>query len=214
MGSTFCAFHDTLPDLARRNTLLREDLSFECDHFCHTSLCLSFTALWLQQSQSILVQETWQPKDIDFTCYKTLPTKSITCLHVGPMSLEWPVALPAGSDPYSPSPSHEDPRGEHPGDALPVSPHSRWRRDALQPPQVQQCSVDWNTCVNFPSGGLRSVTWNTGGLLGSVTSSQNCREHKHNCFRRLIENSNIIFLQEVHGKNEFLQTIQVCAPRF
>ena len=34
--------------------------------------------------------------------------------------------------------SHEDPNGDHPGDALPASPHLRWRRDALQPPHVQQ----------------------------------------------------------------------------
>ena len=77
-----------------------EVLPYECDHSCHTSLCLFFTALRLQRSQSMLVQETWQLKDIDFTSYKTLLTKSITCLPVGPMSLEWLVALPAGSDQY------------------------------------------------------------------------------------------------------------------
>ena len=33
-------------------------------------------------------------------------------------------------------------------------------------------------------------------------------------FRRLNENNNVICLQEVHGKDEFLQAIQVWAPRF
>ena len=88
-----------------------------------TLSCLFFTALWLRQSQSILTQ-VQQTNDIDLTCYKTLPTKSVTCLQVGPLSLEWPVAPPAGSDQSSLSPSHEDPNDEHPDDALPAPPHS------------------------------------------------------------------------------------------
>ena len=71
-----------------------------------------------------LVQEIQPAKDIDLTCYKTLPTKAITRLQMGAMSLEWPVAQLAGSDQYSPSSSHEVPNGEHPGDALSASPHS------------------------------------------------------------------------------------------
>ena len=58
---------------------------------------------------------------IDFTCYTTLPTKATTCLHVGPMSLEWLVALPAESDQSSPSSSHEDSNDEHREGALPDS---------------------------------------------------------------------------------------------
>ena len=54
------------------------------------------------------------------------------------MSLEWPIALPAESDQSSLSPSHEDPNDGHPEDTLPALPQLRWRRDALQPPQVQQ----------------------------------------------------------------------------
>ena len=96
------------------------------------------------------------------------------------MSLEWPVALLAGSDQSSPSSSHVDPNDEHPEGALPIPPHLRWRRDAL-----------------------------TGGVIGSLTSSQLSREQKHNYFRRLKENNIIICLQEVHGKDEFLQAIQV-----
>ena len=33
-------------------------------------------------------------------------------------------------------------------------------------------------------------------------------------FKKLLENNNIICLQEVQGKDEFLQAIQVLAPRF
>ena len=72
-----------------------------------------------------------------------------------------------------------------------------------------------NTCVHIPDGGLRCVTWNTRGLIGSLTScSQLSREQKKIYFRRLIENNNIICLQDVHGKDEFLQAIQILAPRF
>ena len=66
----------------------------------------------------------------------------------------------------------------------------------------------------LPDGGLRCVTWNTRGLIGSVSTSQISKELKLGCFKRLIENNNVICLQEVHGKDEFLQAIQVWAPRF
>ena len=85
-----------------------------------------------------MVQEIQLAKDIDLTCYKRLPTKVVTCLQVVLMSLECPVALPAGSDQTGLSPSHEDLQDEHPGDAFPAPPHLRWRRDALQPPQLQR----------------------------------------------------------------------------
>ena len=154
-----------------------------------------------------------QTDDIDVTCYKTLPTKSVTCSQVGPMSLEWPVALPAGPDQSCLPSSHEDPNDEHPEGALPSLPHLRWRRDARQPPQSPRGSLDRNTCVHIPAG-LRCVTWHTRGLVGSLTSSQLSSEQTHNYFRRRIENNNIICLQEVHGKDELLQAIQMLAPRF
>ena len=64
----------------------RADLLYECGRPCDALSCLSFTALWLQQSQSILMQEVQQINGVDLTCYKTLPTKSVTGLQVGPMS--------------------------------------------------------------------------------------------------------------------------------
>ena len=124
------------------------------------------------------------------------------------MSLEWPVAPPAGSDQSSVSPSHEDPYGGHPEDALPTHPHLRWRRDALLPPQIQRGSLDRHSCVHVPDGGLRCVTWSTRGLIGFPTSTQLSREQKHHYFSRLIENNNIVCLQEVHGKDEIL----LCEP--
>ena len=142
----------------------RKDSLCECGRPHDTLSCLSFTALWLRQGRSVLTQ-VQQTNDIDLTCYKTMPTKSVTCLQVGPMSLVW-------LDQSSLSPSHEDANDEHPEDALPAPPHSCWRRDALQPPQIQRGSPNRKTCVHVPDNGLRCVTWNARGLIGSPTSSQ------------------------------------------
>ena len=40
------------------------------------------------------------------------------------------------------------------------------------------------------------------------------REFKLKYLRKLLDNNNILCLQEVHGKDEYLQAIQVLAPRF
>ena len=99
----------------------REDPLYECGRPRDTLSCLFFTALRLHQSQSILTQ-VQQSNDIELTCYKTLPTKSVTCLQVGPVSLVRPVALSAESDQSSLSPSDEGPNDEHPDCALQL-PH-------------------------------------------------------------------------------------------
>ena len=106
------------------------------------------------------------------------PIRIVAVDSARPMSLEWPTCLLAGSDQSNPSSSHEDLLDEQRGDALPAPPHLRWRSDALQAPQIPQGGADWNTCVHIPFGGLRCVTWNTRGLIGSVSSSQISRELK------------------------------------
>ena len=56
----------------------------------HATLYLAFSFLpygfWC--NYSILVQETQSAKDIDLTCFKMFPFAAVTCLHVGPMSLD------------------------------------------------------------------------------------------------------------------------------
>ena len=52
------------------------------------------------------------------------------------------------------------------------------------------------------------------GFVGSVFSRQRNRESKLNYLQKLLDHNNIICLQEVLGKDEFLQAIQVLAPRF
>ena len=191
----------------------REDPLSECSRPCDNLSCLLFTALWLQQSQSLLVQEIQPAKDIDLTCYKTLPIKYITCLQVGPMFLEWPVDPIARFDQSSPSLSSEGSIVDQQRGDFPASTRSRWRRDALHSPQLQHGTVGRDTRGHFPDEGLRCISWNTGGLVGSVFFSQKNRELKLKYFRRLLDNNNIICLQEGHGKDVFLQAIQVLAPR-
>ena len=45
-------------------------------------------------------------------------------------------------------------------------------------------------------------------------SSQKNREFKLKYLRKLFDNNNILCFQEVHGKDEYLQAIQVLVPRF
>ena len=138
----------------------REDPLYECGRPCDTMSSLFFSALLLQRNQSVLVQEIQPAKDIDLTCINTLPTKAIKCSPMGHIFFEWPAALPPDSNEH------------HPENSLPALPHSRWRRDVLQPPQVQHDTAGRDTCGHFPGGRLRSVTWSIWGLVGSVLSSQ------------------------------------------
>ena len=78
------------------------------------------------------------------------------------------------------------------------------------------CNVPkgWDGCGPFLSEGMRCTTWHTRGLVGSVFSRQRNREFKLKYLKRLFDANNLLCLQEVHGKDEYLQGIQVLAPRF
>ena len=54
----------------------------------------------------------------------------------------------------------------------------------------------------------------TRGLVGSVFSKLKNREFKLKYLKNLFDTNNILCLQEVHRKDEYLQAIQVLAPRF
>ena len=72
----------------------------------------------------------------------------------------------------------------------------------------------WDGCGPLLSEGMRCITWKTRGLDGSVFSKQKKREFKLKYFKRLSDANNILCLQEVRGKDEYLQAFQVLAPRF
>ena len=96
-----------------------------------------FTALWLRCNQSRLVQETQSVKDIDLICFKTFPIKAVSCLQVGPMSLDWLVDPFARFDHSRLSLFLEVPSGEQQQGAFPASTRCHWRHDALQAqPQI------------------------------------------------------------------------------
>ena len=203
-GSTICALFGSLPDLTGCSTLLQERspvrMRSPTRHFI-----VPFPHCPMVSAKSTNIDAGTANHRYRFDLLQDVADQVRHMLTSG---------TPAGSDQSCLSSSHEDPNDEHPEDALPTLPHLRWRRDALQPPQIQRGSPDRNTCVHIPDGGLRCVTWSTRGLIGSLVSSQLSTEQKHGYLRRLIENNNIICLQEVHGKDEFLQAIQVLAPRF
>ena len=53
----------------------------------------------------------------------------------------------------SPPPPQDNFNNELQQSALSTTPHSRWKQDALQPPQVQHDTADRDTCDHFPDGG-------------------------------------------------------------
>ena len=131
------------------------------------------------------------------------------------MSLDWPVHPFGRSDSSGPLLPPDAPSDGLQRVALPASERSRWREGALQAqPQILQRTTGWDGCGPFLSEGLRCITWNTRGLVGSVFSRQRNREFKLNYLKKLLDHNNIICLQEVHGKDEFLEAIQVLGPRF
>ena len=151
---------------------------------CDTLSCFFFSALWLQRSQFILVQEIQSTKDINLTCFKTFPINATLCLQSGPISLDWPVDPFAEFDQSRPSFSPEDPvvvqqRGDIPGFT-----HSLSSQDALPPPpQVLQSTAVWNGCGHFLDGRLRFITWNTRGLIGSFFPSRRTENSNSNISR-------------------------------
>ena len=159
----------------------REDSLDECGRPCDPPSCLLFSALWLRCSQSFLVQETWSAKDLDLTCSATFLFRDATCLQVGPLTLDWPINPSVRSDFSRSLLPLEIPSGEQQLRAFPASIRSRWRQDALQAqPQILQSTTEWDGCGPFLSEGLKCITWNTRGLVGSVSPDKGTENSNSN----------------------------------
>ena len=158
----------------------------QCSCPYDTLSCYFHTVLWLGKCQSILTQ-TQHSSESDMASYRIFHVDSLTCSEVGPMSLEWQLAPQGGLVQSHHSMPQEDANGERPENAHVALPHLRWRRDALQPPEVQRDRLNGDTCAHIPDGGLRCVTWNTRGLIGSPASPQLSREKKHIYLTRLCQ---------------------------
>ena len=139
----------------------------ECDRTCEALSCLFFSALWLQNNYSIMVQENQSVKDPDLAGFTSFSFNAVTCLQVGLMSLDWHVHPFSSFDHSRSSLSPDVPSDEQQRGALPASARSRWRQNALQvPPKILQRTTGWDGCGPFLSEGMRCVTWNTRGLDG------------------------------------------------
>ena len=151
-------------------------------------------------------------RDLDLTCSTTFLFSDATCLQVGPMSLDW-LVNPFGRFDLSRSSLPLVLSGEQHRGAFRASIHSRWRQGALHTqPQILQRTTGWDGCGPFLSEGLRCITWNTRGLVGSVLQTN--EQRIQNQFSQKTLGQKQYFLQEVHGKDEFLQAIQVLVPHF
>ena len=127
------------------------------------------------------------------------------------------LVLAVGSDckvrPPRPSSFIDNSIDEQQRGDLPASTRSRWRQDALQPPLILGGFPGLETGGPFPDGGLQCITWNSRDLIGSVSSKQKNREFKLIYLKKLFDDNNILCLQEVRGKDEYLKAIQESAPR-
>ena len=132
------------------------------------------------------------------------------------MSLDWPVDPFARFDFSRSSLSHGVPSDEQQRGDLPASTRSRWRQGALHS-TISDITTYYkdgmDVAPSFPKAcdvlpGTPGVWWD------QFFSRQRNREFKLKYLEKLFDANNILCLQEVHGKDEHLQAIQVLAPRF
>ena len=177
-------------------------------------LAFSFLPFGFGGNQPILVQETQSAKDFDMICPKMLPIKAATCLKEVPIPLDLPVDPFARFDFSRSSLSPEVASDEQQRGALPASTRSRWRQDALQstPAAITTyCRLGW--VWPFPFG--RHVMCHL-EHQGSrwIFLLQRKTESKPTFRKKLFDANNIVRLQEVRGNDEYLQAVEVLAPRF
>ena len=189
----------------------REDSLYQCGRPCDALSCLFFSALWLQGNQSILVLETQSAKHIDLTCFKTFPIKATICLQVGPMSLHWPVDPSARFDDSRSSLFPEVPSDKQQRAALPVSTSSRRRQNTIQaPPLVLQRSTGLDGYGPFRRSEVYYLEHQGSHWIFSLQAKEQRIKLKY--LKKFFE-TNILCLQEVDEKDEYLQAVQVLAPR-
>ena len=168
------AFHES-------SSCSKGDSLGDCGRPCDPLSCLLFTALWLRCSQTLQVHEIPSTKDVDLTCTVTSLFRAVTCLPIRPMSLDWNVHPFGRSDSSRASLPPDAPRDGLRRVARPAPERSRWRQGTLQAQsQILQRTGGWDGCDFCLSEGLRCITWNTRGLVGSVFSRQRHSESKLN----------------------------------
>ena len=160
----------------------REDSLCERVGPCDTLSCFFFSALWLQRSQSLLVQEIQSAKDIGPCLRQDVPDHSRHMLTSRAHDLLSLLKFLTTNN-----------------EALFQLPHVPVGNRMLfnHHPEcysVLQVGMD---VAPFLAGGLRCITWNTRGLIGSVFSKQKNREFKLRYLEKPFDNNSILCLQEV-----------------
>ena len=131
------------------------------------------------------------------------------------MFLDWPVDPCARFDQSRPSLSAKVPNDGQQRGALPASTRSRWRKNALQPPpQVLQRIAGWDGCGPFLPEVCGVLLGTPGVSLDQFFLSRRTENSNSNISRSYLTTTTCLCLQEVHGRDEYLQAIQVLAPRF
>ena len=69
-----------------------------------------------------------------------------------------------------------------------------------------------NTCLHIPSCGKRIATWNTHGFIGAASSVQVRRKKKVSLVENNACNHDIICLEETHGCEECMVTLDADSP--
>ena len=185
VGSTFCGLAKSCPG---------ETLS-----------CLFLTALWLQNIQSIVVLEAQSTKDIDLTCFKTFPIKTTTCLQVGPMSSIIPDLRSVLRFPATISDEALFQLLHVPVGNRILLKHHRKYYSALQ--------GGMDVAPSFPE--VCGVLLGTPGVsLDLFFPNRRTESSGSGVSKSSFDTNNILCHQELHGKDEYLQAIQVLALRF
>ena len=148
-------------------------------------------------------------KNNDLTCFKTFPIEAATCLHVGPClwSGQWirlqDLIIPdLRSFLKFPTTINNEALFQFPH--VPVGDRMLFKHLSMYY-SVLEAGMDV----------ALSLLEAPGVSLDRFFSKQKNREFKLKYLRKLFDNNNnVVCLQEVHGKDEYLQAIQVLAPRF
>ena len=156
-----------------------------------------------------IVTSTGNPASKGFRPHVFYDVPVQRCLEVGPMSLDWLVNLFVRFDSSRSSLPPDVPSGEQQLRAFPASKQSAGDRMLFKHNHRYYSVLQGGMNVaSFVSEGEHQ------GPCWICFSWQRNREFKLKYLKRLVDNNNIVCLQEVHGKDEFLQAIQVLSPRF
>ena len=89
----------------------------------------------------------------------------------------------------------------------------RWKANVLKACGLPSHDAVSGTCDHLLAKGLRICTWNNRGLLGSAASSPRPPKNELKYLTRNAERSDIVCLQETHGRYEHLLYIDTVLDR-